>query len=102
MNIITINELYDDLKNNPENIILINVLSKSDFDDCHISGSINIPLAELPSKLHTLDRNKKIIVHCAHEMCTASERGFTKFYPMQISLISMITKEESENGFKVI
>lgn len=88
MNIITIEELYDDLKNKPEDIILINVLSATDFENCHIPGSINIPLAELPSKLDTLDKTKKIVVHCAHEKCPSSENaykilsdaGFTNIY----------------------
>lgn len=88
MNIITIDDLYEDLKNNSDNIIVINALSAEAFEECHISGSINIPYNELPEKLNSLDKNKKIVVYCAHKLCSASteaykildQAGFTNVY----------------------
>lgn len=76
MNIISITELYEDTKNNSENIIVINVLSEPEFNGCHIPGSINIPLEKLPSKLDDIDKSKKVIVHCSHELSSASEEAY--------------------------
>jgi rhodanese-related sulfurtransferase len=72
MNLITIDDLYDDLKSNADNIIVINVLSAQSFEECHITGSINIPYAELPEKLNSIDKNKKVVVYCAHKDCPAA------------------------------
>jgi len=88
MNLITIDDLYDDLKSNADNIIVINVLSAQTFEECHITGSINIPYAELTEKLSSLEKNKKIIVYCAHKDCPTAgntykaleEAGFTNLY----------------------
>jgi rhodanese-related sulfurtransferase len=76
MNTISIVELYEHVKNNNENIILINVLSKSEFKDCHIPCSIHIPLDQLTLKLHNIDKSKKIIVYCSHEFSSASETAY--------------------------
>jgi rhodanese-related sulfurtransferase len=88
MKIITISELHKEMLENAKNIIIINVLPEKEYNDCHIPQSINIPLADLASKISSIDRNKKIIVHCAHQNCLASTRaydilqtaGFTNLY----------------------
>ena len=55
-----------------EEIVVINVLDKQYFDDCHIKGSINIPLNELEANIESLDKNKTYVVYCANSMCHAS------------------------------
>jgi rhodanese-related sulfurtransferase len=54
--------------------ILVNVLAKEAFQDCHIKGSINVPYEEIKAYA-TANWNKdttKVIVYCANPMCSAS------------------------------
>ena len=75
MKTITISELHKEILDNADNII-INVLHGKKYAVCHIPQSINIPLASLALKINSLDRNKKIIIHCAHQNCLASTRAY--------------------------
>lgn len=51
----------------PENIQIVNVLNKKEFDKGHIKGSINIEAEKLTAKdlFEKLPKNKTIIFHCA-------------------------------------
>lgn len=106
MNIISITELYEEINNNSENIIIINVLTESEFRGCHIPGSINIPLEDLPSKIDSIDKNKKVIVHCSHELSSASEEaykildkaGFTDLHDYKRGLREWIQSDLKTSG----
>jgi rhodanese-related sulfurtransferase len=60
-----------------QKFVIVNVLDKEYFDDCHIKGSINVPFAEL--KKYALDHWDKekteIVVHCSNYSCGASSEG---------------------------
>ena len=51
----------------PENIQIVNVLNKKEFDKGHIKGSINIEAEKLNAKelYEKLPKNKTIVFHCA-------------------------------------
>ncbi|MBV8660932.1 MAG: rhodanese-like domain-containing protein [Candidatus Dependentiae bacterium] len=53
-------------------LVIINVLDKSEFDDCHIKGSINIPFDEFESKIKSLNKNNHYVLYCADYMCMSS------------------------------
>lgn len=53
-------------------LIIINVLDKSEFDDCHIAGSINIPFAEFENKVASFDKNNHYVLYCADYACMSS------------------------------
>ena len=55
-----------------ENITLVNVLPRESYDDCHISGSISVPVAELAEAAAGWDKSQTIITYCAHGECSAS------------------------------
>ncbi len=59
--------------------VIVNVLDKESFDDCHIQGSINVPFMDL--KEYALKRWNKdtteIVLHCSNYLCTASGDGYT-------------------------
>lgn len=89
-NTITSQELKNKLDNNPD-MILINVLNQEIYVDCHITGSINIPLIQLLETVASWDKDKEIIVYCAENSCDASdqayqllsEMGFTHIFKYQ-------------------
>ncbi len=53
-------------------LVIINVLDKADFDDCHIAGSINITFDEFESKIPSLNKNNHYVIYCADYMCMSS------------------------------
>ena len=66
--------------------VVINVLSKELYDDCHIKGSISVPFDDTEEYvLNNIDKNADIILYCSNYLCTAS--GY-------------MTKKLIEHGFK--
>lgn len=53
-------------------LVIINVLDKSEFDDCHIKGSINITFDEFENKVSSLHKNNHYVVYCSDYMCMSS------------------------------
>ncbi len=57
-------------------VMLINVLPKDMYDDCHIKGSVNVPLDNLESFAKSLDKDQPIVLYCSSYSCTASAKGW--------------------------
>lgn len=57
-----------------KNILLVYPLSKIEYNDLHITGSIFIPLDELKNKLPA-DHARPLVFYCLGEKCTASWRA---------------------------
>ena len=53
-------------------VMVVNVLARESFEDCHIVGSISVPLAELEAAAAGWDKSQKIVTYCAHSACPAS------------------------------
>lgn len=62
-----------------EQLVVINVLDKKLFDDCHITGSINVPFDELEEFAGALDQTAHVVVYCSNYMCMASMEGARMF-----------------------
>lgn len=58
------------------NFLVINALAKDSYDDCHIKGSINVPLDHLESYVKDIPRDAEIIVYCAHYACPVSREAW--------------------------
>ncbi len=71
----TAQELKQAMQDDP-NLYVMNVLPASLYNDCHITGSINVPLKEMIDTLSSWDRDKKIIVYCALYECDAGEKAY--------------------------
>ncbi len=57
-------------------VVLINVLDKEFFDDCHIAGSVNVPLEQLEEYAKkNVDKDAHVIIYCANYKCLASAEG---------------------------
>lgn len=47
-----------------DNIILLDVRTKEEFDEGHFEGAVNIPVDELRNRTDELDKSKRIYVNC--------------------------------------
>lgn len=95
-----------------EQIVVINVLDKPLYDDCHIKGSINVPF-DYFSDLQALEqylaqqyphvrltRETPVVVYCTNHMCTASgdaakmlkEWGFGKVWAYEAGMAEWYQK----------
>jgi rhodanese-related sulfurtransferase len=57
---------------------LIDIRFKEEYEAWHMGTSINIPLNELPKRLHELDRNKLIVTACPHKDRAIMARTFLR------------------------
>ena len=46
-----------------ERILFVDVREKSQYDDLHIKGAINIPLGILPSRLAEVPRTERVVLY---------------------------------------
>lgn len=56
-------------------ILVVNVLQKELYDDAHIAGSINVPLADLQKAAQKWDKEVPVVVYCSNYQCSASTGG---------------------------
>ena len=63
--------LFAPLKKDAQ-LVIINVLDKAEFDDCHIQGSINIPFDEFENKVASLSKYNHYVLYCADYACMSS------------------------------
>lgn len=47
-----------------EDILLIDLREKEEYDDEHIKGAISLPYDEIVKEVETLDKQKKFILYC--------------------------------------
>lgn len=70
-----------------ENVILIDVRTKVEYDSGHIKGAINIPNTEIGNTIN-YDKNKIIAVYCrtgkrsSEAAKTLAKLGYTKIYDL--------------------
>ena len=57
-------------------VLLINVLPKDMYADCHIAGSVSVPIDQLEAYAQALDKNQKIVVYCSSYACHASVKAW--------------------------
>ena len=72
---ISAEDLRAKMATNP-NLLVINVLSEKWYRDCHIAGSINVPLDKLIYQMEHYDRDQEVVVYCALDACDASEKAY--------------------------
>jgi len=66
----------DAKKVTPSGVVVINVLEKKLYDDCHIQGSVSVPFEGLEQYVQqNLDKNTEIVLYCSNYMCSASGQG---------------------------
>ena len=60
------NELHQLIQSESENLFLLDVREKWEFDIARLEQSINIPMSQIPSFLNELDEEQTIICICHH------------------------------------
>jgi hypothetical protein len=53
-------------------LIVVNVLAKELYDDCHIPGSIQVDFEKITDVAKAWPKSAKIVIYCANYSCTAS------------------------------
>lgn len=56
-------------------ILVVNVLDASLYNDAHIAGSINVPLADLQNAAQKWDKEVPVVIYCSNYTCSASAGG---------------------------
>lgn len=85
MDTITRDELKAKLERD-DDFTLVNVLSREQFEEAHIPGSINIPLDQLEDEApERFDETDEIVVYCASPSCQASPKAAKKLTEMGFS-----------------
>lgn len=82
MQTISKSQLQRDIKNR-EDMLLINVLSRENFNQQHIPSSINIPLKDNANFVNDVEaqaqsKDQRIVIYCASTTCDASEHAAQK------------------------
>lgn len=80
-------QLKNLMDNNPD-LLVINVLTDAYYQQCHIKGSINIPIASMLEKMSGFDKDKEIVIYGASHQChqcqdaslLLQDLGFTYLY----------------------
>jgi rhodanese-related sulfurtransferase len=58
---------------NKRDFLVINVLDKKTYDDCHIAGSEHVNFRMLDSFMKGVGKDTKIIVYCSNYLCSTSD-----------------------------
>ena len=94
---------YEDVRENPQDIMLVDVRSKEEFANETIDGALHIFTPELREKFGNLPKDKKIILFCntGFQSYVASrilvQRGFENVYSLSggITLYKELLKNDS-------
>jgi len=65
---ISAQQLKERLATGTDSAMLLDVREIDEFNICHIEGSLNIPMGEMPQSLGKLDQSQEIITICHHGM----------------------------------
>ena len=57
---------------------ILDVRTQSEFQNEHITGSMNIPIQELQGNLSKLDKDKPVIICCASGVRSAAAKNILK------------------------
>jgi rhodanese-related sulfurtransferase len=73
--LVAVSIFFSGCGNKKNQLYLVNVLQKEQFDDAHIPGSINVPFQDLLKQAGEWDKDAEIILYCSNTMCLASSEG---------------------------
>ena len=54
-------------------LVIVNVLNKELYEDCHIVGSLSVPFEQVEQYAQAhVDKDAEIVIYCSNYMCSAS------------------------------
>ena len=59
-------EINDILNNKENNLIILDVREKWEYDICHIKNSLNIPMGQLADRIDEFDKSDLYVIVCHH------------------------------------
>lgn len=65
-------EQFHTIVSGSDDYIVVNVLPKDVYGDCHIPGTTNIPVHKIEKVTRKWPKNRQIVVHCAGQDCPLS------------------------------
>lgn len=87
-------------------LMVINVLDKNYYQDCHITGSVNIPFDDFENRMKNLDKQKLYVFYCSNYACMAApsaatsmkEAGFKNVYVYTGGIVEWYQKKYPYQG----
>jgi len=85
--------------------VVVNVLDKELYDDCHIKGSINIPFDKISDTPKLIDKDAEVVMYCSNYMCSASSEARKMLMQMGYKKVGVYeggTAEWLQKGYPVV
>lgn len=54
-------------------VVVVNVLAKEQYDDCHIKDSIHVDLGDLDQFEQNTPKDTTVVVYCSNYLCSTSD-----------------------------
>ncbi len=91
------------LDKTPDQVCILDVRSPESFNEAHIPTALNVPLAELVSKLGTLPKNKTIVTYCSNLTCALAPKAALELAQKGFKVMQLMGGMAvwQENGFPV-
>ncbi len=87
-----------------DGLVIVNVLDKELYDDCHIKGSINIPFEMIEEQAAMIAKNADVVIYCSNYQCSTSEYAARKLQDQGFKNVSVYeggTAEWFQEGLPV-
>ena len=102
---LSVDELNNKIQHNPD-LVVINILSKQGYEDCHIKHSMNISIEILKEKSKKWKKDKEIVVYCDGHDCSTGidtfnllqQMGFKNIYSYDGGMEEWHAKDYPVNG----
>lgn len=91
---------------NSSELKVLNVLDRQYYENCHIPGSLSVPVNELEQFAQKFPKNQLIVVYCAHYECPKSREawkyldhlGFTNVHAYEGGVVEWHQKDFALEG----
>ncbi|MCD8483816.1 MAG: sulfurtransferase [Verrucomicrobia bacterium] len=50
----------------PDNTLLLDVREQQEWDFCHVTGALHIPMQQVPDQLQAIPKDENVLVLCHH------------------------------------
>ena len=91
------------IEKTPEMVCLLDVRSPEAFAAGHLPTALNVPLADLVSKLGTLPKNKTLVTYCSNLTCALAPKAALELAQKGFKVMQLMggIANWTENGFPV-